>query len=161
MRESSWLRKFWKKQGENILGRFLIWLFTWTDLFFGPGYTPPHCLAGRHYHCTYRSSGDMNCPSQFFSIPLRYIVRFLSSMARAQYLGSTYSTRGSVWTLMRCPVQVRSSTALSRKFMGAKICEKVKANKIGSVPNMTHYMDRPFFLHGVHSPPLPRRPLLF
>ena len=54
--------------------------------FFGPGYTPPHGLAGRYYFSTQRASGEMNYPSQFFSIPLRYTVRLANAMAMAQYL---------------------------------------------------------------------------
>ena len=53
---------------------------------FGPGYTSPHGLAGRYYFSTQRASGEMNYPSQFFSIQFRYTVRLGNAMAMAQYL---------------------------------------------------------------------------
>ena len=62
--------------------------------FFSPGeHSPPHCRNGRWKFSTYRASGDMNCPSQCFSIPLQYNMRFVCSMAMVHYLGSTCSTR--------------------------------------------------------------------
>ena len=51
-----------------------------------PGVRPPlHCLHGHQYFSTCRASGEMNCPSQSFSIPLQHTVKSGHSMAMMWY----------------------------------------------------------------------------
>ena len=76
---------FLKKHGEKKVGRFLIWLFTWTDLFWARGTLPLLVSpAVSILECEGRLAKWLARHSSF-SIPFQHTGKICNSMVIVQY----------------------------------------------------------------------------